>query len=51
MTRHRNLSHMLRDLGYDPVMVGYTASTPDPRSTPHADPRFSSRRRAKLKRQ
>ena len=40
--RHRNLSHMLRGLGYDPVMVGYTTSTPDPRSTPHTDPRFSS---------
>jgi arylsulfatase A-like enzyme len=40
--RHRNLSDMLRDAGYDPVMVGYTTTTPDPRSTEHTDPRFSS---------
>jgi arylsulfatase A-like enzyme len=40
--RHRNLSDMLRDAGYDPVMVGYTTTTPDPRSTKHNDPRFSS---------
>lgn len=40
--RHRNLSDMLRDAGYDPVMVGYTTTTPDPRSAPATDPRFSA---------
>jgi arylsulfatase A-like enzyme len=40
--RHRNLSDMLRDAGYDPVMVGYTTTTPDPRSTSATDRRFFS---------
>lgn len=40
--RHRNLSDMLRDAGYDPVIAGYTTTTPDPRSTPHTDARFSA---------
>jgi arylsulfatase A-like enzyme len=40
--RHRNLSDMLRAAGYDPVMVGYTTTTPDPRSTSATDQRFFS---------
>src|SRR5690606_27800871 len=26
--------------GYEPALVGYTTTTPDPRYTDHADPRF-----------
>jgi arylsulfatase A-like enzyme len=38
--RFTNLAHELRALGYDPALVGYTTTTPDPRSTSTNDPRF-----------
>ncbi|MCW5223615.1 DUF4976 domain-containing protein [Verminephrobacter aporrectodeae subsp. tuberculatae] len=40
--RHTNLALELRKAGYDPALVGYTTTTPDPRVTAHADPRFRS---------
>ena len=38
--RFTNLAHELRRGGYDPALVGYTTTTPDPRTTPPNDPRF-----------
>jgi arylsulfatase A-like enzyme len=38
--RHVTLPRALRATGYDPALVGYTTTTPDPRSTGAADPRF-----------
>ena len=38
--RHFSLGHALRDLGYDPALIGYTTTTPDPRTTSPNDPRF-----------
>jgi arylsulfatase A-like enzyme len=39
--RHATLPKALRGAGYDPAIVGYTTTTPDPRTTPAADPRFT----------
>jgi hypothetical protein len=39
--RHTNLAKQLRRIGYDPALIGYTTSTPDPRSTGPRDPRFT----------
>lgn len=38
--RHFNLGKALRGIGYDPALVGYTTTTPDPRATSPRDPRF-----------
>ena len=38
--RHTNLAKEVRKAGYQPALVGYTTTTPDPRVTPHGDPRF-----------
>ncbi|MCK6453057.1 MAG: alkaline phosphatase family protein [Alphaproteobacteria bacterium] len=38
--RFTNLAHELRGLGYDPALIGYTTTTPDPRFTSANDPRF-----------
>jgi arylsulfatase A-like enzyme len=38
--RFTNLAHELRALGYDPALIGYTTTTPDPRFTSSNDPRF-----------
>jgi arylsulfatase A-like enzyme len=38
--RFTNLAHELRRGGYDPALVGYTTTTPDPRHTSPNDPRF-----------
>ncbi len=38
--RHFNLGKALRTIGYDPALVGYTTTTPDPRTTSINDPRF-----------
>jgi len=38
--RHVTLPHALRAVGYDPALVGYTTTTPDPRATSPNDPRF-----------
>jgi arylsulfatase A-like enzyme len=38
--RFTNLAHELRRGGYDPALVGYTTTTPDPRKTAANDPRF-----------
>jgi len=38
--RHFNLGKALREIGYDPALIGYTTTTPDPRSTSANDPRF-----------
>ena len=38
--RFTNLAHELRRGGYDPALVGYTTTTPDPRQTAPNDPRF-----------
>ena len=40
--RHMNLGRALRLAGYDPALIGYTTTTPDPRSTGPADPRFTT---------
>lgn len=40
--RHTNLGKQLRLLGYDPALVGYTTTTPDPRTTGPRDPRFTT---------
>jgi len=40
-TRHTNLATAVRRAGVDPVLVGYTTTTPDPSVTPHGDPRFN----------
>ena len=39
--RHMNLGKALRGVGYDPALIGYTTTTPDPRGTSRNDPRFS----------
>ncbi len=39
--RHATLPRALRAVGYDPALVGYTTTTPDPRTTGERDPRFS----------
>ncbi len=39
--RHMNLGKALRHIGYDPALVGYTTTTPDPRTTGPRDPRFT----------
>ena len=38
--RFTNLALELRKGGYDPALVGYTTTTPDPRTTSGDDPRF-----------
>ncbi len=38
--RHTNVAKEVRKLGYDPAIVGYTTTTPDPRTIPPEDPRF-----------
>jgi len=38
--RHLTLPKALRRLGYDPALIGYTTTTPDPRTTTADDPRF-----------
>ncbi|MBI0535055.1 DUF4976 domain-containing protein [Roseomonas sp. KE2513] len=40
--RHSNLAKELRRIGYDPALIGYTTTTPDPRSTGQLDPRFTT---------
>ncbi len=39
--RHATLPRALRDIGYDPAIVGYSTTTPDPRTTSARDPRFT----------
>jgi arylsulfatase A-like enzyme len=39
--RHVTLPQCLRACGHEPALVGYTTTTPDPRVTPPADPRYS----------
>lgn len=39
--RHKNLGKALREIGYDPALVGYTTTTPDPRFTSTNDPSFT----------
>lgn len=38
--RHLTLGQALREVGYDPALIGYTTTTPDPRTTADKDPRF-----------
>ncbi|MCA3267968.1 MAG: alkaline phosphatase family protein [Azospirillum sp.] len=38
--RFTNLGKELRNGGYDPALIGYTTTTPDPRTTGPDDPRF-----------
>ena len=40
--RHTNLAKQLRLLGYDPALIGYTTTTPDPRTSGPRDPRFTT---------
>jgi len=40
--RHTNLGKALRLIGYDPALIGYTTTTPDPRTTGPRDPRFTT---------
>jgi len=40
--RHFNLGKALRLIGYDPALIGYTTTTPDPRTTGPRDPRFTT---------
>jgi arylsulfatase A-like enzyme len=40
--RHANLGKQLRLLGYDPALIGYTTTTPDPRTSGPRDPRFTT---------
>ena len=39
--RHTNIALEVRKAGYEPALVGYTTTTPDPRSTASKDPRFT----------
>jgi arylsulfatase A-like enzyme len=39
--RHETLPRILRRHGYDPALIGYTTTTPDPRTTGADDPRFT----------
>jgi len=41
-SRHLTLATSLRDLGYDPALVGYTTTVLDPRTTSSNDPTFQS---------
>lgn len=38
--RHTNLAIEVRKAGYEPALVGYTTTTPDPRETAAQNPRF-----------
>jgi arylsulfatase A-like enzyme len=38
--RHMTLPRAARAAGHDPALIGYTTTTPDPRTTASADPRF-----------
>jgi arylsulfatase A-like enzyme len=38
--RHDHLARMLRRAGYDPALVGYSTTTPDPRGLARDDPRL-----------
>jgi arylsulfatase A-like enzyme len=38
--RHTNIAKEVRKAGYQPALVGYTTTTPDPRETAAEDPRF-----------
>ncbi|WP_138469151.1 phosphoric/sulfuric ester hydrolase PehA [Poseidonocella sp. HB161398] len=38
--RHANLATELRASGYDPALIGYSTSVPDPRAAAPGDPRF-----------
>ena len=38
--RHTNIAKEVRKAGYEPALVGYTTTTPDPRETAPQDPRF-----------
>lgn len=40
--RHMGLGRALRLAGYDPALIGYTTTTPDPRTTGPMDPRFTT---------
>jgi arylsulfatase A-like enzyme len=40
--RHVTLPRLARAAGYDPALIGYTTTVPDPRTTPRADPRFTN---------
>lgn len=40
--RHMGLGRALRNAGYDPALIGYTTTTPDPRTTGPKDPRFTT---------
>ncbi|MXP64364.1 DUF4976 domain-containing protein [Roseomonas sp. M0104] len=40
--RHMNLGKALRQIGYDPALIGYTTTTPDPRTSGARDPRFTT---------
>jgi arylsulfatase A-like enzyme len=39
--RHTNLAREVRKGGWDPALVGYTTTTPDPREWPAMDPGFT----------
>ena len=39
----RTLADEMRDAGYDPAIVGYTTTAPDPRTTSPNDPRYRAR--------
>ncbi len=41
--RFRTLAQEARDAGYDPALVGYTTTAPDPRTTTPNDPRYRFR--------
>jgi len=41
--RHRTIVQETRALGYDPALVGYTTTSPDPRTTTPDDPRYRAR--------
>jgi arylsulfatase A-like enzyme len=38
--RHTHLAREARRAGYEPMIIGYTTTTPDPRTVPSDDPRF-----------
>ena len=40
--RHTNWALEVRKLGYDPVLIGYTDQTPDPRDLAPCDPRLNT---------
>lgn len=40
-SRHPTLAKSLRACGYDPALIGFVTSTPDPRTTSANDPRYS----------